>query len=240
MIRKNHTTYTTWTLAIALLLLVLTPMVAQAQQSGSQDQNLQASETRTRPGAADIAPGSGLTLRATVKEVRDGQLVLDTPTGTRYVQLTERTRKPVNLTAGQDVAVDYTRTEQGVMIAKDVRLISEGQVAEESSPETSQTTTSATTNQQTESEAMEPSSTQTAETGTMDSDNDQMDQMNRGTETEQYASNQESSSSMDNDSNATSTSSRDRLPTTASELPLAALMGLMALGGAVAFRAFRS
>ena len=245
MIRTNHTTYTTWTLAIALLLLVLTPMVAQAQQSGSQDQNPQASETRTRPGAADIAQGSGLTLRATVKEVRDDQLVLDTPTGTRYVQLTDRTRKPVNLTAGQDVAVDYTRSEQGVMIAKDVRLISEGQVAEESSTATNQAETGAMTDQQsrqTESETMESDSTQAAENGSMDRDSDQMGQMNRDNETEQYASNQASSSSMDNDSNATSTSTRDRdrLPTTASELPLAALMGLMALGGAVAFRAFRS
>jgi len=238
MIRTTHKTNTRWTVAIALLLLMLTPMVAQAQQSGTQDQNAQPEQTRTRPGAADIAPGSGLTLRATVKEVRDNQLVLDTPTGTRHVQLTDRTRKPVNLAAGQDVAVDYTRTTQGVMIAKDIRRVSEGQVAEETSTMTdqqSQQNEPATM----ETDSMESDSMETAEAGTMDQDRDQ-DQMNRGTETEQYASNQASSSSMGTETDAMSTSERDRMPTTASELPLAALMGLLALGGAVAFHTVRS
>jgi len=237
MIRTTHETHTRWTLLIALLLLVLTPMVTQAQQPD---------ETRTRPAADSIAPGSGLTIRATVKEVRDSQIVLDTPTGVRFVQINNQTRKPVNLAAGQEVAIDYTRTDQGVMIAKDVRLVSaDSEMATESTTQAqADTETMADERSETESGTMASDSMQTAETGTMDESTDRdesgYDQMGSDTETEQYASNQDSSSAMDNDSDFASTRDRDTLPTTASELPLAALMGLIALGGAVAFRTFRS
>jgi hypothetical protein len=91
---------------------------------------------------------------------------------------------------------------------------------------------------------MESDSTKTADTGTMDEsmDNDRSsyEDMGSDAETEQYASNQESGSTMANDSEQASTRDRDALPTTASGLPLAALLGLIALGGAVAFRSFRS
>jgi hypothetical protein len=244
MIRTTHEIHTRWTLAIALLLLVLTPMVAQAQQSdSSQDQ--QTNEARTRPAADSIAPGSGLTIRATVKEVRDSQIVLDTPTGVRFVQVTDQTRKPVNLAAGQDVAIDYTRTDQGVMIANDVRLVSaESQPMAETTTQAQTETMTDERSEQTESGSMESDSTKTADTGTMDEsmDNDRSsyEDMGSDAETEQYASNQESGSTMANDSEQASTRDRDALPTTASGLPLAALLGLIALGGAVAFRTFRS
>ena len=101
--------------------------------------------------------------------------MLDTPTGIRFVQVTDQTRKPVNLEAGQEVAIDYTRTDQGVMIAKDVRLISDSQMADESTTQAQQTETNAMTDQrseQTESETMESGSMRTAETGTMDQSTD--------------------------------------------------------------------
>ena len=230
-----------WTFAAALLLLASTPLVAQDMQSGSQDTNPQVQEPRTRPAAGNITDDSNLTLNATIKEVRDGQLVIQTPTGIRFVQVTDRTKKPVDLAAGQDVVIDYTRSAQGVMIAQDVRLVSNGTVEESTSAELPATETDSMAEQHAgaDADAMDNSldSDHDADLDAdLDNDQDQVAQ----TDTEQYGSDMESSSSMDSDADAVATSDRDRLPQTASTLPYASLLGMIALAGAFAFRAFRS
>jgi hypothetical protein len=100
----------------ALALLGAAPLVAQQQENGRQPY-----ESRTNPNAPNITDQSGLTITGTVVKSTDKQLTLRTIDGIEHVQLVPSTEKPVDLTAGENVSVDYTRNDQGVMIARKIR-----------------------------------------------------------------------------------------------------------------------
>ena len=107
-------------LMVVLGLLALPAIAQEAGTTTATGETLQ--EERTNPSSDSIAPDSGLTLSGTVVSWNDQQLVLKTVTGVEHVQLQSHTVRPSTFTAGEPVTVDYTRTSQGVMIAKQIRL----------------------------------------------------------------------------------------------------------------------
>jgi uncharacterized OB-fold protein len=109
-------------LSIALAALVVLALPVMAQQT---QQELEGIEQRTNPDARSVGPGAGLTLTGTVVEFNDQQLVVQTTTGRQHFQLIDL-QVPTGVQVGDRVAIDYTRTEQGVMIAREVRPFTMG------------------------------------------------------------------------------------------------------------------
>lgn len=201
----------------ALTLLLAAPAVAQQEET-----ELESYETRTQPGADSIAGDSGLTITGTLVEWNDKQLTLRTTTGVEHVQIVQDTDKPVELTAGETVTVDYTRTTQGVMIAQEIR------------------TEGATTSTDTE---VVTSELQT-DTDAMDADVQAEADVEAGIETD-------ATTGADFDSDATvdtradfetdvdtTLDDQDTLPATGSELPLVALLGLLTVAAALGVRSY--
>ena len=211
-------------LMVVLGLLALPAIAQDAGSTTATGETLQ--EERTNPSSDSIAPDSGLTLSGTVVSWNDEQLVLKTVTGVEHVQLQSHTVRPSTLTAGEAVTVDYTRTSQGVMIAKQIRL---GGTMD------STTTTTMT----------EPA-TGTGIAGTKIGDGiDQESELEQDVEEavadvgdaadEAGAELSEIDDAIEDDAN-TSFDNADALPATGGKAPLAALLGLMAIGAAVALR----
>lgn len=100
----------------ALTLLGAAPLFAQQQEHARQPY-----ESRTNPNAGNITDQSGLTITGTVVKSTDKQLTLRTTDGIEHIQLVPSTEKPVGLTVGENVSVDYTRNDEGVMIARKIR-----------------------------------------------------------------------------------------------------------------------
>lgn len=224
-----------------LALLLAAPVVAQEETA----EETQPYESRTNPDARSIAGDSGLTLSGTVVEWNDKQLTLRTTTGVEHIQIVPDTDKPVELTAGQTVSVDYTRTSQGVMIAQEIRA--EGTATGEESnltatepmPETDVTAES------------ELDTTATAEVDTtMDQDLDTDTSMNEDFDADASLDTQaelETDVDTDLDTQAdfeadadldTTMDDQDSLPATGSELPLVALLGLLSVAAALGVRSY--
>lgn len=196
-------------------------------------------EERTNPSADSIAPDSGLTLSGTVVSWNDQQLVLQTVTGVEHVQLQSHTVRPSTLTAGEPVTVDYTRTSQGVMIAKQIRP---GGTVDSSATSTTTTMTEPATgtgiagtkigdgiDQETEleqdvEEAVADAGEAADEVGA------ELSEVDDAVEEEFEEA---ADTSLDNDD---AIGNADALPATGGKAPLAALLGLLAIGGAVALR----
>lgn len=155
-------------------------------------------------------PQSGLTLRGTVKEVGDDKLVVETVTGVEHIEIPSHAELPEDISKGDEVMVDYTRNNQGVAVATLVR------------PD-------------------EGSSDQLAATPT--DEEARTDELDRQTDTDRAETEWDQDVERDQQVATeadTAAQDRDRLPQTASGLPLAGLVGLLSLIGAFALRSFRS
>lgn len=100
-------------LGILAMTLALVATPALAQQTTHED--------RTNPDADSIAPHSGLTITGTVEEIDDQQMTLRSETGAEQIQIMADTQGVAGVEVGDQVAVDYTRNTQGVMIAQQIR-----------------------------------------------------------------------------------------------------------------------
>lgn len=212
-------------LMVVLGLLALPAIAQEAGTTTATGETIQ--EERTNPSSDSIAPDSGLTLSGTVVSWNDQQLVLKTVTGVEHVQLQSHTVRPSTLTAGEPVTVDYTRTSQGVMIAKQIRP--GGTI--DSTMTTTQT---------------EPTGTGIA--GTKIGDGiDQESQLEQEVEEavadvgeaadEVGAELSEIDDAVEEEvEEAANTSIDNDLPATGSKAPLAAMLGLLAIGAAVGLR----
>lgn len=108
-------------LSVLALALIVAPAVAQYETSPSPLQSPPIQEDRTNPDAPAITGDSGLTVTGTVVSFTDSAVVLDTAVGHLTVQFDNNTVKPDTLAVNDRVAIDYTRTSTGVMIAQSVR-----------------------------------------------------------------------------------------------------------------------
>jgi LPXTG-motif cell wall-anchored protein len=196
------------TIALALLALILGLGPAMAQDATDA-----ALQERTNPNADSHAGDSGLTIVGTVQEIDDEQLVLNSATGVVHIRIDDQTTGPRELAAGSQVTVDYTRTGQGVMIARQIRP--EGLQAEAEVAETPVVVT------EVEAETNELAETDVAVTPEPET----FDESDRFDTEERLAS---------------ATTSDEELPQTGSDLPAIALLGLIGLAGAGALRRLQS
>jgi len=219
-------------LMVVLGLLALPAIAQEAGSTTATGETLQ--EERTNPSSDSIATDSGLTLSGTVVSWNDQQLVLKTITGVEHIQLQSHTVRPSTLTAGESVTVDYTRTSQGVMIAKQIRL---GGTMDS-------TTTTTLTEPATgtgvagtkigdgidqESELEQDVEEAVADVGeAADEVGAELSEVDDAVEEEVEEA---MDTSLDNDDTI-----GNELPATGSKAPLAAMLGLLAIGAAVGLR----
>lgn len=209
-----------------LTLLLAVPAVAQQE------------ETRTNPDADSIAGNSGLTITGTVVEWNDKQLTLRTTTGVEHVQIVQDTDKPVELTAGETVTVDYTRTTQGVMIAQEIRT--EGATA-------STDTEVVTSELQTDTDAMDADVQAEADVEAgIETDATTSDEFDTDATVDTRAdfeadvdTDLDTQADLDTEADLDTTlDDQDTLPATGSELPLVALLGLLTVAAALGVRSY--
>lgn len=215
----------------ALTLLVAVPVVAQQETTEpATDPGLEAYESRTNPNAGNITDESGLTLTGTVIEWNDEQLVLRTATGVQHIQIVTDTERPVELTAGESVSVDYTRTSSGVMIASTIRTqgtttgteTATSDFAADAEP----TDKSMDADLQAEAEVDASLDTEASYDAGTTSDLDAQADLDTETDLDTEA---DLDTTMDD---------QESLPATGSELPLVALLGLLSVAAAVGVRKF--
>lgn len=219
---------------VALSLMVVLGLLAVpaiAQEEGTTTatgETLQ--EERTNPSADSMAPDSGLTLSGTVVSWNDQQLVLQTVTGVEHIQLQQNTARPATFTVGEPVTVDYTRTSQGVMIASQIRP--SGAAGTTTSTTTAAPTTGAIGDGiDQESQLEQDVEEAVADAGeAADELGAELSEIDDAVEEEVEEA---AGTSLDNDDTI---GNADSLPATGSKAPLAALLGLGALGAAFALR----
>jgi MYXO-CTERM domain-containing protein len=163
-------------------------------------------ETRTNPSVPTHSEDPGLTATGTVVSSNNDEVVLRTATGLTHFKILPSTVGNRTFTEGESISVDFTRNEQGVLLAKEIR--SSGETTTTAVPETTTTTTEPST--MTPPEPAAPSTT-TSSTTTY------------------------SNTTPSTTTESTSTTST-AMPSTASNGPLVGLLGLLALGGALALR----
>jgi hypothetical protein len=112
----------TLTILGILALASTAPMVAQTTGASPED-------ARTNPSARSAAGDSKLTIEGTISSMNDSEIVLATETGAEHIKLTDTTQVAVGLKTGDRVSVDYTRTSMGVMLGQLVRSASAAAVA---------------------------------------------------------------------------------------------------------------
>lgn len=222
MIRK------TTTLIAILAMVLMAPLAVQAQ-------NEEPYESRTQPNADAKGPVDGLTITGTVEEIRDGQVVINTTTGIQHIQVLPDTGVPVNLTEGDDVSIDYNRNTQGVMIATEIRLV-ETDVLETETAAVETDDAVAVVETDTESDFEREVETETAEfEREVETEAAEVERDFETADTEF-----DTGDELETDTTTTTTTTQSQLPSTASGLPLAALLSLLILGAAIAVRTFRS
>lgn len=258
-----------WTTILAAALVASTP--AWAQQTGSNLQNdTTMNREQTNPSSESVAENSGLTITGQVMEVNETSLRVQSMTGSETIVITPETTGATGLEVGDQVAVDFTRSSDGVMIATQVRPAAAGsgsattgqsgamndQHAGHSGSTAGTTgTTGATGATGTMGATGSTTGTMGSTTGSTgstastlnDEDDTDMaaDQGTTGSTTRTYGSD----TAQDDDVAGTATSDQTTgttgafagdddttLPGTASKLPLVALAGLLALGGAAILR----
>src|SRR6185503_6263979 len=85
------------------------------------DPNAPVQEERTNPVVPTHGPGSGLTASGSVVSSNDEEIVLRPATGLNHFTLIPATTGVTAFTEGQRLTIDFTRNEQGVLIAQQVR-----------------------------------------------------------------------------------------------------------------------
>lgn len=214
----------------AFALLLSAPLAAQ-------DEEVQPYEARTNPDADSIVGDSGLTITGNVVEWNDEQLVLDTTTGVEHIQIVPRTQWGMELTEGEEVSVDYTRTSQGVMIASKIRT--SGDLVEERDAVTATTTTSLNTDTDVDTTAdmdMEADADVDADADWNDDTMEAEADVTADFDADTNLDDQEYQADLDTEDEW---DTNDELPATGSELPLLGLLGLLSLVAAVGVRTFR-
>jgi LPXTG-motif cell wall-anchored protein len=79
------------------------------------------SEERTNPAVPTHSNDPGLTATRTVVSWNDDEVVLRTSTGMTHFKLLPNTAGPRSFTEGQKLSIDFSRNEQGVLLAKQIR-----------------------------------------------------------------------------------------------------------------------
>lgn len=176
-------------------------------------------EERTNPAVPTHSPNSGLTASGSVVSWNNEEVVLRTATGLTHFKLLPNTTGVSTFTEGQRVTIDFDRNEQGVLLAKQIRL--EGETAPVAQ---GITTTGAAVAGSNVAEAVTEG---VEETTGADVNNDNMIGTRGGT------ANTAATTTTDT---STTESTSTNLPATGSSAPLAGLLGLLALGGAAALR----
>jgi hypothetical protein len=203
----------------AFALLLAAPVLAQESNLAENEAQQEANDNRTQPDADSTTGDSALTITVTVQGWWDDQIALKTDTGVHHIKVLPNTDWDGELTVGEWVSIDYTRTGQGIMIAELVR--SQGQV-------------------QTESTVVETTTTSTNTEMDMEADVD----VNADTDWNDGELDAEADVTADFDADADLNTedeldSNDELPATGSELPLLGLLGLLSLVAAIGIRTFR-
>lgn len=195
------------------------PVTTTETPSTSLTNTQQPAEVRTNPTSPMHSNDPGLTAQGTVVSWNDDEVVLRTSTGLTHFKLMPNTVGSRTFTEGQALAIDFQRNEQGVLLAKQIRLA-------DLAPTTETTTGAVAAGEAVESaaenvgEAVEEGVEETLST---DVDNDGAVGTRGGEATL-------------NNTASTTTSTDTSLPATGSNAPLAGLLGLLALGGAAALR----
>ena len=170
--------------------------------------NVPVQEERTNPAVPTHSPNSGLSASGSVVSWNNDEVVLHTATGITHFKLLPSTTGVNTFTEGQRVTIDFDRNEQGVLLAKQIRL--EGTTA----PVAQGITTPG---------AAEAGANVAAAVG--------VDTTNSSSTTTSTTTTQPTSTE-----STTTESTTTNLPATGSNAPLAGLIGLLALGGAAALR----
>lgn len=214
----------------AALVLIALPAAAQYDTSSSTQQptastatpssgltnTQQPAEVRTNPVVPTHSNDPGLTAQGTVVSWNDDEVVMRTSTGLTHFKLLPGTTGMRTFTEGQAIAIDFTRNEQGVLLAKQIR-------AADLTP-TTETTTGAVAAGEAVEEAAEDVGEAIKDVG--EAVEEEVDEaLDSGTPSTTTATTAETTM-------ATDTS----LPATGSNAPLAGLLGLLALGGAAVLR----
>lgn len=197
----------------AFALLLAAPVLAQESNLTENEAQQEVNDNRTQPDADSTTGDSALTITGTVHSWTDDQIALKTDTGVHHIKVLPNTDWDGELTVGESVSIDYTRTGQGIMIAELVR--SQGQV-------------------QTESTVVETTTTSTNTDMDMDDDMDVDVEANANLDTDWNDGELDAEADVTADFDAD-----DELPATGSELPLLGLLGLLSLVAAIGIRTFR-
>ena len=230
----------------AALLLAAAPMAAEKDKNQDEDVTKQDVEyERTHPDAESQAPHAGLTIYGTVQDFNEDQLTLKTSTGVEHLQIVSQTNHPADLEAGTDVAVDYNRNTQGIMIAKEIRMNSGESIAETGVEETDTQTASTTATTETRDQEMnvQTEESEPAERETdVRAEADVEAESDLRTETEARAETQVAATAEteNREQSEQMTAQAQELPQTAGNLPLIALLGLIGLAGAGTLHVLRS
>ena len=176
-------------------------------------------EERTNPAVPTHSPNSGLTASGSVASWNKDEVVLRTATGLTHFKLLPDTSGVTTFTEGQRLTIDFDRNEQGVLIARQIRL--EG---ETSTMPQGITTPGAAAAGSNVAEAVEEG---VEETVGADVDNDNAIGTRGGTSADTAST---------TTTETTTESTTTNLPATGSNAPLAGLLGLLAIGGAAALR----
>lgn len=205
----------------AFAMLLAAPVLAQESNLAENEAQQEANDNRTQPDADSTTGDSALTITGTVHEWTDDQIALRTDTGVHHIKVLPNTDWDGDLTVGERVSIDYTRTGQGIMIAQLVR--SEGQVQTESTVvETTTSSLNTEAEMDMEADADMDMDTDAEVTADFDADADLSD--------DEYQADMDTEDEWD---------SNDELPATGSELPLLGLLGLLSLVAAIGVRTFR-
>ena len=181
--------------------------------------NVPVQEERTNPAVPTHSPNSGLTASGSVASFNNEEVVLRTATGLTHFKLLPNTTGVSTFTEGQRLTIDFDRNEQGVLIAKQIRL--EGETAPVAQGITTTGAAAAGSN------VAEAVTEGVEETTGADVNNDNMIGTRGGTA---------HTAATTTGTSTTTESTSTNLPATGSDAPLAGLLGLLALGGAAALR----
>ena len=97
------------------------PSTKMTEPVTTADPNAPVVEERTNPVVPTHGPSSGLTASGSVASWNDDEIVLRTATGMTHFKLLPDTTGVTTFTEGQRLTIDFTRNEQGVLIAQQVR-----------------------------------------------------------------------------------------------------------------------
>lgn len=181
-------------------------------------------EERTNPAVPTHSQDPGLTATGTVASWNDDEVVLRTATGLTHFKLLPSTTGSRDFKQDLRLSIDFSRNEQGVLLAKQIRLAE----TVEMQPPGITTPGAATAGEKVESatenvgEAVEEGVEETLQA---DVDNDNKIGTRGGTSGTEPAT-----------TTTTNVDTSTSLPATGSNSPLIALLGLAALGAAAGIR----